>query len=103
MSSAARPLSEPRVLAHAKRRLFPAADESPAYAVADTQFASEEWLPGRPVDPAIRERLAPFNHVRLGSGYPDLVGVRALESDLLTVDRFGDDPPLVAVEAKGYR
>ncbi|QCC59266.1 hypothetical protein NP511_12635 [Natrinema thermotolerans] len=101
MSSAARPLSEPRVLAHAKRRLFPADDESPAYAVADTQFASEEWLPGRPVDPAIRERLAPFNHVRLGSGYPDLVGVRALEPELLAVERVGDEPPLIAIEAKG--
>ncbi|MFC7095734.1 hypothetical protein [Halobaculum marinum] len=94
-------LPEPQVLAHAKDRLFPAT-ESEAYAVCDTQFAMDEWLPGRPIPPAVRERLAPFNHVRLGSGYPDLVGVRDLEADLLAVDRFGDQPPLIAVEAKGH-
>nr|WP_246308172.1 hypothetical protein [Halobaculum salinum] len=52
--------------------------------------------------PGVREALAPFNHVRAGSGYPDLVGVRVLGDDLLAVDRLGDEPPLVAVEAKGY-
>src|SRR6056297_2508030 len=102
MSSAAGPLTEPQVLAHTKGRLFPNEDEPTAYAVADTQFATAEWLPGQPVDPAIRERLAPFNHVRIGGGYPDLVGVRPLESDLLAVDRLGDDPPLIAIEAKGH-
>ncbi|ELY83998.1 hypothetical protein [Natrinema altunense] len=101
MSSAARSLSEPQVLAHTKRRLFPDEDESTAYAVADTQFAMAEWLPGQPVDAAVRDRLAPFNHVRIGSGYPDLVGVRDLESDLLAVERLGDEPPLIAIEAKG--
>ncbi|MDF9744708.1 hypothetical protein [Natrinema salsiterrestre] len=101
MSSAARSLSEPQVLAHAKRRLFPADDESTAYAVADTQFSRDEWLPGRPVDAAVRDCLAPFNHVQIGGGYPDLVGVRTLESDLLAVERLGDEPPLIAIEAKG--
>ncbi|MFC6723370.1 hypothetical protein ACFQE1_02960, partial [Halobium palmae] len=100
MASAA-PLPEPEVLAHAKRRLFPDADESNSYSVVDTQFATDEWLPGRRIPSELRERLAPFNHVRLGSGYPDLVGVRALEPELLAVDRFGDQPPLVAVDAKG--
>jgi len=93
-------LTEPRVLAGAKGRLFP--EEPDAYAVADTQFAVEEWLPGQPVPADVRERLAPFNHVRLGSGYPDLVGVRTIEPELLAVERVGDQPPLVAVEAKGY-
>ena len=103
MSSAAGSLSEPQVLAHTKRRLFPTdADDERSYVVADTQFSREEWLPGRPIDPAIRDRLAPFNHVQIGGGYPDLVGVRDLESDLLAVDRLGDDPPLIAIEAKGY-
>ncbi|MFA9416969.1 hypothetical protein [Natrinema sp. HArc-T2] len=102
MSSAAGPLTEPQVLAHTKRRLFPADEEATAYAVADTQFATAEWLPGQPIEPTIRERLAPFNHVRIGGGYPDLVGVRALESDLLAVDRLGDEPPLIAIEAKGH-
>ncbi|WIV66010.1 hypothetical protein [Natrialbaceae archaeon AArc-T1-2] len=99
-------LSEPQVLAHAKRRLFPDVDRSEpdayAYAVVDTQFASEEWLSGRPVPSDVREQLAPFNHVRVGSGYPDLVGVSHLESELLAVERFGEQPPLVAIEAKGY-
>jgi len=95
-------LSEPQVLAHAKRRLFPDADEPRTYAVVDTQFSTAEWLPGQSVSDEIRASLAPFNHVRLGSGYPDLVGVRALPADLLAVERFGEEPPLVAVEAKGY-
>jgi hypothetical protein len=95
-------LSEPEVLAHTKGHLFPDSDERDTYAVVDTQFATAEWLPDRPIDPSVRDRLAPFNHVRVGSGYPDLVGVRSLEPDLLAVERFGDQPPLVAVEAKGY-
>ncbi|WP_415382052.1 hypothetical protein [Halosimplex sp. TS25] len=102
MASAAS-LSEPQVLAHTKRRLFPDDDEPNAYAVADTQFATDEWLRGRQIRAEIRERLAPFNHVRVGSGYPDLVGVRSLDAEFLAVERFGDQPPLVAVEAKGYR
>lgn len=102
MSSAARSLSEPQVLSHTKRRLFPDDDESTAYAVADTQFSREEWLPGQSVEQSVRDHLAPFNHVRIGSGYPDLVGVRNLESDLLAVERLGDEPPLIAIEAKGY-
>ncbi|WP_049927580.1 hypothetical protein [Halopiger goleimassiliensis] len=100
MGSSAASLSEPQVLAHTKERLFPETESS--YVVADTQFAQREWLPGRPVDDAVREVLAPFNHVRVGGGYPDLVGVAPLESELLAVDRLGDEPPLVAVEAKGY-
>ncbi|WP_276256310.1 hypothetical protein [Halomontanus rarus] len=102
MSSAARSLSEPQVLAHTKRRLFPDDDESTAYAVTDTQFSKEEWLPGQSVEQSVRDHLAPFNHVQIGSGYPDLVGVRNLESDLLAVERLGDEPPLIAIEAKGY-
>lgn len=101
MSSAAS-LSEPQVLAHAKGRLFPDPGEETTYAVVDTQFAVEEWLAGERIDPAVREQLAPFNRVQVGSGYPDLVGVRTLESDLLAVERFGEHPPLVAIEAKGH-
>ena len=101
MSSAAS-LSEPQVLAHTKRRLFPDDDESSAYAVVDTQFAQAEWLDAEPIAAEIRTQLAPFNHVKIGSGYPDLVGVRVLEADLLAVDRLGEEPPLIAVEAKGY-
>jgi hypothetical protein len=101
MSTVAR--SEPEVLASAKATLFPDADDSRAYAVCDTQFGQEEWRPGERISQRVRDRLAPFNHVRVGSGYPDLVGVRKLEDDLLAVDRVDEtNPPLVAVEAKGY-
>ncbi|MEF8842576.1 MAG: hypothetical protein V5A62_13275 [Haloarculaceae archaeon] len=102
MASAAADLTEPYVLAHAKRRLFPDADEPDTYAVVDTQFSTEEWRPGRRIRRSVREALAPFNHVRLGGGYPDLVGVRALEPEWIAVERLGDEPPLVAVEAKGH-
>jgi len=95
-------LSEPHVLAHTKQRLFPDPEAESTYAVVDTQFAVDEWLAGEPIEPEVRDRLAPFNHVQVGSGYPDLVGVRTLESELLAVERFGDQPPLVAIEAKGY-
>jgi len=95
-------LTEPHVLVGAKDRLFPDGDGSRSYAVADVQFATEEWRPGEPIESAVHERLAPFNRVRVGGGYPDLVGVRSLEPELLAVERFGDDPPLIAVEAKGY-
>jgi hypothetical protein len=95
-------LSEPQVLAHTKRRLFPEKSEQNAYAVVDTQFATSNWLHNEPLPSQIREELAPFNHVQIGSGYPDLVGVRLLDSEYLAVERFGEEPPLVAIEAKGY-
>lgn len=101
MASAAS-LSEPRVLARTKQRLFPDDGAVNAYAVVDTQFATTEWLSGQPVPASVRDRLAPFNHVRVGSGFPDLVGVRSLDADFLAVERFGDRPPLVAIEAKGH-
>ena len=101
-STASNRLSEPHVLAHTKRRLFPGSDEENTYAVVDTQFSTDRWLAGERITPEIRETLAPFNHVRVGQGYPDLVGVRVLESDFLAVERFGDEPPLIAIEAKGY-
>lgn len=102
MSSAADELSEPHVLAHAKRRLFPDDEDTRSYAVVDTQFATDEWLSEEVIDHTVRSTLSPFNHVRVGSGYPDLVGVRKPDEELLAVDRFGDEPPLMVVEAKGY-
>jgi hypothetical protein len=100
MSSAAS-LTEPHVLARTKAHLFPETDED-TYVVADTQFAQERWVDDRPIDSEVRSTLAPFNHVQVGSGYPDLVGVRRLDDELLAVDRFGEEPPLIAIEAKGY-
>jgi hypothetical protein len=93
-------LTEPHVLAGAKARLFPE-DGTDTYAVVDTQFAQDRWIDDRPIDPDVQALLAPFNHVRVGSGYPDLVGVPSIRDDLLAVDRVGDHPPLLAVEAKG--
>ena len=102
MASAASELTEPHVLARTKRELFPADADDAGYVVADTQFAREYWAADQPIRADVKETLAPFNHVRVGSGYPDLLGVRPLDSDLLAVDRLGGDPPLVAVESKGY-
>lgn len=101
MATSGASLTEPSVLAHTKRRLFPEDDED-AYVVADTQFAQDHWVDHEPISPDVKATLAPFNHVRIGSGYPDLVGVKRLAEELLAVDRLGDRPPLVAVEAKGY-
>ncbi|RRJ30541.1 hypothetical protein [Halocatena pleomorpha] len=99
--ASATPLSEPMVLAHTKDHLFSDSTESNTYAVVDTQFAVDEWLSGRHIPSAVRERLAPFNRVELGSGFPDLIGVCSLGPELLAVERFGERSPLIAVEAKG--
>ena len=93
-------MTEPAVLAATKQRLFPEESDG-SYVVADTQFAQDRWVDDRPISPETKSVLAPFNHVALGSGYPDLVGVDHLDEELLAVDRLGDDPPLIAVEAKG--
>jgi hypothetical protein len=92
MTSATRKLTEPHVLAHTKRQLFPEEDTENTYAIVDTQFAIDHWVSEEAISEEIKEILAPFNHVQVGSGYPDLVGVRNLESDFLAVERFGDDP-----------
>ncbi len=95
-------LSEPRVLAHTKQALFP--DSRDSYVVADTQFAKDSWLKGVEIDDGVRRELAPFNHVRVGSGYPDLVGVSTTEKlREFVLDDPGDvENALLAVEAKGY-
>jgi hypothetical protein len=56
-----------------------------------------------PADRAVGPRGArPVQPRPARGGYPDLVGVRALEPEWLAVGRLGDEPPLVAIEAKGY-
>ena len=92
-------LPEPAVLAIAKQHLFPA-DTEDSYAVTDTQFSRSFWRAGTGINDRVRAVLAPFNHVPLGSGYPDLVGVGQLEPEYL-VDS-GNTTPLVAIEAKGH-
>jgi hypothetical protein len=99
--AAAGGLIEPDVLAATKQELF-SPDDGDGYVVTDTQFAQERWLDDRRIDRETQSVLAPFNHVRVGSGYPDLVGVDHLDDELVAVDRLGDEPPLIAIEAKGY-
>jgi hypothetical protein len=101
MGSVAADLTEPHVLARTKQEVF-SRNEDDGYVVADTQFAQDYWLTEQPISADVKESLAPFNHVEVGNGYPDLIGVQLLDDDLLAVDRIGDDPPLVAIEAKGY-
>lgn len=98
--------AEPEVLAATKHALFPT-DADDAYAVTDTQFAREEWRTDYRIDEQVRDVLTPFNHVRLGTGYPDLVGVGSLPDRFLidadtTAGNTSDGSPLIAVEAKGY-
>jgi hypothetical protein len=94
-------LSEPQVLAHTKRHLFAETTER-SYSVCDTQFAQSEWLSGQSISPQIRDDLAPFNHVEVGDGYPDLVGVHPLDESYIAADHNPSEPPLVAIEAKGH-
>ncbi len=102
--SATAGLTEPEVLAHTKRSLFSNEDDE-TYVVADTQFAKESWLSDERINEDVKTTLSPFNHVRVGSGYPDLVGVR-------NTDRLGEyildsstepESALLAVEAKGHK
>jgi hypothetical protein len=99
--TAAGALTEPDVLAATKQNVFSPESEQ-GYVVTDTQFAQDRWLDDQPINRETKSILAPFNHVQVGSGYPDLVGVDHLDTDLLAVDRLGDEPPLVAIEAKGH-
>jgi len=99
MSAAA--LSEPQVLAHTKRELFSDEETTDSYSVCDTQFAQSQWLSGQPIPESIRDTLAPFNHVEIGPGYPDLVGVQQFDTTYLTTEQLSE-PPLVAIEAKGH-
>ncbi|WP_241430036.1 hypothetical protein [Halorubrum lipolyticum] len=96
-------MTEPEVLAATKNQLFSEIGPNSGYTVVDTQFSTDQWLDDVPVSREVTEALAPFNHVRVGSGYPDLVGAGSITNDAF----FGhsgdiDSPPLVVVEAKGY-
>lgn len=102
--SVASGLTEPNVLAHTKQALF-GADLEDTYVVADTQFAKEKWIRGTNIDSEVKKILSPFNHVRVGSGYPDLVGACGtdrVEDYILNPDSMTKENALIAVEAKGY-
>ena len=95
-------LSEPEVLAFTKRRLFSNTSDEEAFTVTDTQFSTDEWLDGEPISSEIADELSPFNHVQVGSGYPDLIGAGAISSEIYRGSRHEvQSSPLVIVEAKG--
>lgn len=96
-------ITEPRVLATTKDQLFTGDETGSGYTVVDTQFLTDQWLNDVPIPQEVTETLAPFNHVRVGSGYPDLVGAGSIEDDSFRGHHGDiDSPPLTVVEAKGY-
>ncbi len=93
-------LAEPTVLAAAKDTLYPDIDTSPdQYAVTETQFTQSTWG-GWTIPQALRDRLAPYNTIRLSAGEPDLLGVGMPATDVLNGDAA--TTPVTVIEAKGH-
>lgn len=97
-------LSEPEVLAPTKNALSSKFATKVGYAVTDTQFSTAEWREGIPIKEKIKSQLSPFNHVRVAGGYPDLVAAAWLKKEYYRGHAPEiEAPPLVIIEAKGYR
>ena len=93
-------LAEPTVLAAAKDTLYPDIETSPdQYAVTETQFTQSTWG-GWTIPQALRERLAPYNTIRLAAGEPDLLGVGMPATEVLNADAA--TTPVTVIEAKGH-
>ena len=93
-------LAEPTVLAAAKDTLYPDIDTSPdQYAVTETQFTQSTWG-GWTIPQALRDRLAPYNTIRLTDGEPDLLGVGMPAVEVLNGDAA--TTPVTVIEAKGH-
>ena len=93
-------LAEPTVLAAAKDTLYPDLDtSSDQYAVTETQFTQSTWG-GWTIPDALRDRLAPYNTIRLNAGEPDLLGVGMPATDVLNGDAA--TTPVIVIEAKGH-
>ena len=93
-------LAEPTVLAAAKETLYPDVDTTPdQYAVTETQFTQSTWG-GWTVPDTIRNRLAPYNTLRLHAGEPDLLGVGMPATDVLNGNAA--TTPVTVIEAKGH-
>ena len=93
-------LAEPTVLAAAKDTLYPDIDTSPQqYAVTETQFTQSNWG-GWTIPDVLRDRLAPYNTIRLAAGEPDLLGVGMPETKVLNGDAA--TTPVTVIEAKGH-
>jgi len=94
-------LPEPVVLAAAKEALYPEIENQPRrYAVVDTQFTIDSWG-GWSIPASVRDRLMPFNAIRLASGEPDLLGVGLPPDGVLNARAASD--PVVAIEARSSR
>lgn len=92
--------TEPAVLAVAKDALYPTPEDSGVrYAVTETQFTKSNWG-GWSIPAEIRERLSPFNTIRLTNGEPDLLGVGMPALDVLNGDAA--NTPVAVIEAKGH-
>ncbi|QKG94195.1 hypothetical protein HPS36_14925 (plasmid) [Halorubrum salinarum] len=93
-------LAEPTVLAAAKDTLYPdIATTSDQYAVTETQFTQSTWG-GWTIPEGLRERLAPYNTIRLAAGEPDLLGVGMPATEVLNEDAA--TTPVTVIEAKGH-
>jgi len=93
-------LTEPTVLAAAKDTLYPDLDDdTDRYAVTETQFTQSTWG-GWTIPEELRQRLAPFNTIRLTEGEPDLLGVGMPATDVLNAEAA--TTPVAVIEAKGH-
>ena len=93
-------LPEPTVLAAAKETLYPELATSPdQYAVTETQFTKSSWG-GWAIPDDLRDRLAPYNTIRLADGEPDLLGVGMPALEVLNADAA--TTPVTVIEAKGH-
>ncbi len=92
-------LTEPTVLAAAKDTLYPNLNDSQDhYAVTETQFTKSSWG-GWEIPPDLRQRLAPYNTIRLADGEPDLLGVGMPALEVLNAEAAST--PVAVIEAKG--
>jgi hypothetical protein len=93
-------LTEPTVLAAAKDTLYPTLhDSANHYAVTETQFTQSTWG-GWTIPEELRDRLAPYNTIRLAEGEPDLLGVGMPAAEVLNGD--ATTTPVAVIEAKGH-
>jgi len=93
-------LTEPTVLSAAKDTLYPTLhDSSNHYAVTETQFTQSTWG-GWTIPEEVRNRLAPYNTIRLAEGEPDLLGVGMPAPEVLNGDAA--TTPVAVIEAKGH-
>lgn len=93
-------LIEPRVLLAAKEFLLPG-ENTPGYAVVDSQFGVENWG-STPVPRAVRRSLRPINTLQLRGGQPDaLIAPPTPEAYRGHATDGESSLPVAVVEAKG--